>query len=189
MVAKKAKRAPARRAAPARKSPARPKKIPPIPPQYHSITPSLVIRGAAQAIDFYRRAFGAKERVRMAGPGGAVMHAEIKIGDSMLMLSDEWPEMGSRGPQALGGSPITVMLYVKDCDQTFRQAVEAGARAQMEPQDMFWGDRFAKLEDPFGHQWGILTAKEKVSPKEMARRQAAWQEQMKQQQSQGGPQA
>ena len=84
--------------------------------------------------------------------------------------------------QALGGSPITVMLYVKDCDQTFRQAVDAGARAEMEPQDMFWGDRFAKLEDPFGHRWGLLTAKEKVSPKEMARRQAAWQEQMKQQQ-------
>lgn len=179
-MAKKAKRAPARKSAPARKA-ARPKRIPPIPPQYGSITPSLVIRGAGEAIEFYKKAFGAKELARMPGPGGAVMHAEIKIGDSILMLSDEFPAWGAKGPQTLGGSPITVMLYVKDCDQVFRQAVEAGARSQMEPQDMFWGDRFAKLEDPFGHQWGILTAKEKVGPKELARRAAAWQQQMQQQ--------
>lgn len=188
-MAKKAKRAPARRAAPARKAArttARPKKIPPIPPQYGSITPALVMQGAAEAIAFYKLAFGAKELMRMPGPGGAVLHAEIKIGDSIVMLSDEFPEMGARGPRALGGTPASLMLYVKDCDAVFRRAVEAGARSQMEPQDMFWGDRFGKLEDPFGHQWGILTAKEKVSPKEMARRQAAWQEQMRQQQ--GGTQ-
>lgn len=185
MAKSKAKRAPARRPAAARRT-VRPRKVPPIPPQYGSVTPSLVIRGAADAIEFYGKAFGARELSRMAGPGGVVMHAEIKIGDSILMLSDEFPAWGSKGPQTLGGSPVTVMLYVKDCDRTFQKAVDAGATSQMEPQDMFWGDRFAKLQDPFGHQWGILTAKEKVGRKELERRAAEWQRQMA---AQGGPQA
>jgi PhnB protein len=178
---KKAKRAPARKPARTRKAPAR-RKVAPVPPQYGSITPALVIRGAADAIEFYRKAFGAKELMRMPGPGGKVMHAEIKIGDSILMLSDESPEMGARSPQALGGTAASVMLYVKDCDAVFRQAIDAGARSVQEPQDMFWGDRYSKLVDPFGHEWGVLTAKEKLSQREVARRMAAWEQQ------QGAPQ-
>lgn len=173
-MAKKVKRAARRPAARTRKA-ARPKKIPPVPPQYGSVTPALVIRGAAEAIEFYEKAFGAKERLRMAGPDGKVLHAELKIGDSIVFLGEEAPEMDARSPQSLGGSASSIMLYVKDCDQVFRQAVAAGARAIQEPQDMFWGDRYARLEDPFGHRWGVATAKEKVSPREMARRMAAWQ--------------
>ncbi len=173
---KQAKRAPSRKPARRAKAPAR-RKVAPVPPQYGSITPSLVIRGAADAIEFYRKAFGAKELMRMAGPGGKLMHAEIKIGDSILMLGDEFPEMGARSPQALGGTPASIMLYVKDCDRVFQQAVDAGARALQAPQDMFWGDRYARLEDPFGHSWGVLTAKEKLSQREVARRMAAWQPQ------------
>jgi PhnB protein len=139
------------------------------------VTPYLTIRECGSAIDFYKRAFGAKELVRMPGPGGKVMHAEIKIGDSVVMMSDEFLEQGKKSPQSLGGSAASVMLYVKDCDQVFRQAVGAGARSLQEPQDMFWGDRFSRIEDPYGHDWGIATAKEKVSPKEMVRRMAAMQ--------------
>jgi PhnB protein len=118
----------------------------------------------------------------MAGPMGKIMHAELKIGDSMLMLSDEFPEMGSRSPHTLGGTASTVMLYVKDVDATFKRAVEAGARSVMEPADQFWGDRYARLTDPFGHDWGIGTHIEDVSQKETARRAEEW---MAQQKAQG----
>jgi PhnB protein len=137
------------------------------------VTPHLVVRDCAAALDFYARAFGGKELMRMPGPEGKVMHAEMKVGDSIVMLSDEFPEQGSKSPQSLGGTPISIMLYVKDADRVYQQALDAGGRSLMAPQDMFWGDRYARIEDPHGHQWAIATAKEKVSPKEMARRMAA----------------
>ncbi|HSA93293.1 MAG TPA: VOC family protein [Terriglobales bacterium] len=147
-------------------------KVKAIPDGYHSITPYLVVRGAAKAIDYYQRAFGAKERFRMPGPGGSVAHAEIDIGDSVVMLSDENPEQGAVSPEALKGSPASVFLYVEDVDKTFAQAVKAGAKAVMPPEDMFWGDRFGKLIDPFGHNWALATHKEDVSPEEMEKRMA-----------------
>ena len=147
-------------------------KVKPIPDGYHSVTPYLVVRGAAQAIDYYKRVFGAKERVRMDGPGGKIGHAELDIGDSVVMLSDEAPEQGAVSPEALKGSPVSVFLYVEDVDATFQQAVKAGAKAVMPPTDMFWGDRFGKLIDPFGHNWALATHKEDVSPQEMEKRMA-----------------
>jgi PhnB protein len=163
----------ARRTAARSKPASRSRKVAPVPPQYGSVTPYLTIRECGSAIDFYKRAFGAKELVRMPGPGGKVMHAEIKIGDSVVMMSDEFPAQGSKSPQSLGGTASSVLLYVKDCDRVYREAVDAGARSLEEPKDMFWGDRFSRIEDPFGHHWGIATAKEKVSPREMAKRMAA----------------
>lgn len=174
MAKTRAKRG-ARRTAARSKPASRSRKVPPVPPQYGSVTPYLTIRECGSAIDFYKRAFGAKELVRMPGPGGKVMHAAIKIGDSAVMMCDEFPEQGTKSPQSLGGTAGSVLLYVKDCDRVFRQAVDAGARSLQEPQDMFWGDRFSSIEDPYGHHWNIATAKEKVSPKEMARRMAAMQ--------------
>jgi PhnB protein len=152
--------------------------VKPIPDGYHTATPYLVIRGAADAIEFYKRAFGAQEIARMPGPGGKLMHAEIKIGDSMLMLSDEFPEMGSSSPQTIGGTPVNVFLYVPDVDRTFQQALNAGATSRMAPEDMFWGDRFGKLSDPFGHEWALATHKEDVAPAEMQKRQEAFMQQM-----------
>jgi PhnB protein len=140
----------------------------PIPAGYHTATPYLVIRDAARAIEFYKEAFGAQEMVRMGGPEGKIAHAEIKIGDSMIMLADE---MGlNRSPQTLGGSPVSIFLYVDDVDSVFNQTVRAGAKADMPPTDMFWGDRFGKLTDPFGHLWGLATHVEDVPPEEMERR-------------------
>ena len=144
--------------------------VKPIPEGYHTLTPYLTIRGAGQAIDFYKRAFGARERMRMPAPDGKVMHAEIQIGDSILMVSDEFPEMGSKSPQTLGGSPGSIFLYVDDVDKTFQRAVDAGAQPRMAVADMFWGDRFGRLVDPFGHEWGIATHKEDLTPEEIARR-------------------
>jgi len=151
------------------------KRVSPIPEGCHSITPYLSIRGAAQAIDFYQRALGAVELFRMPCPNtGKLMHAEIKIGDSILMLSDEFPEMGgNRSPQSLGGSCVSIHLYVEDVDASFQRLVAAGAKGDMPPADMFWGDRFAKVTDPFGHTWGLATHKEDVPPEEMAKRAAA----------------
>lgn len=148
-------------------------KTKPIPEGYHTATPYLVIQGAANAIEFYKKAFGATELMRMSGPGGKVMHAEIKIGDSPIMLSDEFPEMGVRGPKALGGSPVSILLYVEDVDALAKQALAAGAKELMAVQDQFWGDRYGKLEDPFGHVWGIATHKEDVAPEEINKRAAA----------------
>src|SRR6187402_1364470 len=124
-----------------------------IPEGYYSLTPYLVVKGAAEAIEFYKKIFGAVETVRMPGPGGRIMHAEVKIGNSILMLSDEDPERGQLSPTTIGGSGGSIMLYTNDVDATFKQALAAGATEQMAPMDMFWGDRMGNLKDPFGHCW------------------------------------
>ena len=142
----------------------------PIPQGYHSVTPYLVIRDAAKAIDFYKKAFGAVEKFRMAGPDGKIGHAEIQIGDSMIMISDENPQFGSKSPQALGGSPVSIFLYVPDVDATFKQAVSAGAKETMAVSDQFWGDRYGKVADPFGHMWNLATHKEDLTPAEIDER-------------------
>lgn len=147
-------------------------KVKPIPDGYHSVTPYLVVHDAARAIDFYQRAFGAKEVHRMEGPQGKIGHAELKIGDSRIMLADEMPQSGARSPQSLGGSAVGLFLYVRDVDEVFNQAVEAGAKADTPVADMFWGDRYGKLTDPFGHQWSVATHKEDVAPQEMQKRAA-----------------
>jgi len=148
-------------------------KVNPIPEGYRTITPYLVLKGAGEAIDLYAKAFGAVELFRMPGPDGSVMHAEVKIGDSILMLSDEFPDWGQLGPVSRGGSTCTIMLYVLDCDASFKRAVDAGCTPTSLPKDEFWGDRFAKVTDPFGHQWAFATHIEDVSPEEMAARMAA----------------
>lgn len=146
----------------------------PVPDRYRTVTPYITVKGAAEAIDFYKRALGAQEVERMTGPDGkSVMHAEIKIGDSIVMLSDELPQAGCRSPQTLGGTTASIFLYVPDVDAAFKRAVDAGARATMPPADMFWGDRFGKLVDPFGHEWGMATHKEDLSPEEVRKRGAA----------------
>lgn len=148
--------------------------VSPVPEGFRTITPHLIIKDAGKAIDFYKKAFGAEEVMCMRGPGGnGVMHAEIKIGDSYLMIADEFPDFGCLGPKSIGGSPVTVHLYVKDADAVYNQAVKAGATATMPLTDMFWGDRYGKLADPFGHHWSVATHKEDVSPEECARRMAA----------------
>lgn len=139
-----------------------------IPPDMHSVTPHLVCKGAAQAIAFYAQAFGAVELARLPAPDGRLMHAMIRIGDTPLMLVDEFPEQGCLGPQALKGSPVTLHLYVPDVDATVARAVEAGARITMPVSDMFWGDRYGRLEDPFGHQWSVATHIRDLSPEEIA---------------------
>jgi len=144
-----------------------------IPEGYYSLTPYLVIKGAAEAIEFYKKVFGATELMRMPGANGGVMHAEIKIGNSVLMLSDENPERGYLSPASRGGATSSVMLYTPDVDKTFNAAVAAGAKALQPPTDMFWGDRMGNLTDPFGHSWAIATHKEDVSPDEMQKRMMA----------------
>jgi PhnB protein len=145
----------------------------PVPEGYHTVTPYLTFRDAAKAIEFYARAFGARETERMLGPDGkAVMHAELKIGDSIVMLSDEIPGMSTcRAPESLGGTTTGLLLYVPDVDAAFKRAVDAGCKVLLPLADMFWGDRFGKLEDPFGQQWMMATHKEDVAPDEMAKRQ------------------
>ena len=149
------------------------KKVQAIPEGYHSITPYLVIRKAADAIDFYKKAFDAVELYRMAGPDGGIAHAEIRIGDSPIMICDENPQMGAQSPQALGGSPANLFLYVEDVDAAFRKAVGAGASATMPPEDMFWGDRYGKITDPYGHEWSMATHIEDLSPDELQERARA----------------
>jgi len=144
--------------------------VQPIPAGYHTVTPYLVVNDAARAIEFYKRAFDATEKVRMDGPQGKIGHAELQIGDSMLMLGDEMPGSQIRSPQSLGGSPVGIFLYVKDVDASFQKAVEAGAQVVMPLDDMFWGDRYGKLKDPFGHEWSMATHKEDVAPAEMKKR-------------------
>ena len=148
-----------------------------IPKGYHSVTPYLIIKDAARAIDFYKNVFDAKELVRMADPTGKVGHAEIKIGDSMIMLADEHAEMGHRSPQSLGGSPVGIHLYLEDSDATVEKAVAAGAKLERPVQDQFYGDRSGQITDPFGHVWTVSTHKEDVSPEEMKKRMAAMQSQ------------
>jgi PhnB protein len=145
----------------------------PIPDGYHTATPYLIVKGAAQAIEFYKKAFGATELMRMPQPGGKIGHAEIKIGDSPIMLADESPDVGARSPQSIGGSPVSIMLYVEDVDRIFSQAVAAGAKVKRPVADQFYGDRTGGIEDPFGHLWYIATHKEDVSPEEMRKRAAA----------------
>jgi PhnB protein len=144
--------------------------VSPVPAGYHTATPYLVVRGAAQALEFYKQAFGAVEHVRMDGPGGSIMHAEIKIGDSMIMLGDEHPEMGAKSPAAYGGSPVSILLYVPDVDALTKQALAAGAKEERPVTDQFWGDRMGSIVDPFGHKWSIATHTEDVSEAETARR-------------------
>src|SRR5438067_3993602 len=144
-----------------------------IPDGYHTATPYLIVTGAARALEFYKQAFGAIEVVRMAGPAGKVMHAEIKIGDSHIMLADEFPEMDARSPETIGGSPVGIMLYVEDVDSRFRQAVAAGGKVVKPLQDQFYGDRSGTITDPFGHKWTIATHKEDVSSAEMQKRMEA----------------
>jgi uncharacterized glyoxalase superfamily protein PhnB len=142
-----------------------------IPEGCHTVTPYLMVRGADRAIEFYKRAFGAEELMRMPGPDGrTIMHAELKIGDSRVYLSEEAPEMGCRSPQSLGGTAIALHLYVEDVDVAFKQAVAAGAQVRMPVADMFWGDRYGKLVDPFGHEWGMATHKEDVTLQEIGKR-------------------
>lgn len=144
--------------------------VKPIPEGYHTATPYLIVKDAAQAIEFYKKAFGATELLRLADPNGKVGHAEIKIGDSPIMLADEFPEMNVRGPQSLGGSPVSILLYVRDVDALANQAVAAGAKVLRPVKDQFYGDRSGTFTDPFGHVWTIATHKEDVSPEEMHQR-------------------
>jgi PhnB protein len=145
----------------------------PIPDGYRTATPYLIVKGAAEAIEFYKRAFGATELLRMADPKGRVGHAEIRIGDSVIMLADEYPEMGHRGPRSLGGSSVSILLYLEDVDTVFERALKAGARAQRPVQNQFYGDRSGTLEDPFGHVWTIATHVEDVPEEELKRRAEA----------------
>lgn len=145
--------------------------VKPIPDGYQSVSPSLTVRDAAAAIEFYKRAFGAVEIVRMAGPDGKIMHAEIRIGNSVVFVNDEWPGMAV-APSMSGLPSSSLFLYVPDVDLTFAQAVGGGATVNMAVENQFWGDRYGKLTDPFGHHWGIATHVEDVSMEEMERRQA-----------------
>ena len=142
----------------------------PIPEGYNTLSTYLAVDDAAKAIEFYKRAFGATERVRMDAPGGKIGHAELEIGDSVLMLSDPFPQARSKPPKELGGTTVGIMMYVEDVDEAVRQAVDAGATVTMEPDDMFWGDRFGALMDPFGHAWAIATHVEDISEEEMRER-------------------
>ena len=146
----------------------------PVPEGYHTLTPYLAVDDATAAIDFYQRAFGAKERVRMHGPDGMIAHAELEIGDSKVMLSDPFPQASTRPPKELGGTSVGVFVYVENVDEVFQQAVDAGATATMEPDDQFWGDRFGSVTDPFGHSWQISTHVEDVPPEEMEKRSKEW---------------
>jgi PhnB protein len=144
--------------------------VKPVPDGYHSVTPYLIVEGAARALDFYKKALGAEELVRMPGPGGRVAHAEVRIGNSMVMLADENAEIGARGPKSLGGSPVTLMVYVEDVDKVFARAVSAGATVERPVANQFYGDRTGGIVDPFGHKWYLATHVEDVSPEEMKRR-------------------
>ena len=146
--------------------------VQPIPTGYHDITPYLIVRNAVVAIDFYKKALNAVELMRFPGPGGKIMHAEVKIGDSPVMLAEEMPEEGYVGPQTLGGVGVSMMLYVEDVDTRFAQAIAAGATIKRPVQDQFYGDRTGTLVDPFGHVWSIGTHKEDVSTEELQRRMA-----------------
>jgi len=141
-----------------------------IPSGYAGVTPYLIIRGAARALEFYKKAFGATELMRFPGPGGTIGHAEIKIGEGVVMLADESPEMGHKSPQTLGGTATTLLFYVADVDAQFAKAVGAGATVKQALKDQFYGDRSGTITDPFGHIWTIATHKEDVSPEEMQRR-------------------
>ena len=141
-------------------------KVKPVPEGMHSVTPHLICAGAAEAIEFYKKAFGAVEEARLPGPGGKIMHAMIRIGDSTVMLVDEMPEWGALGPKSLKGSPVVIHLFVENADAAFERAVKAGAKVTMPLAEQFWGDRYGKLEDPFGHHWSVATHVREVSMEE-----------------------
>ena len=147
--------------------------VKPIPDGYHSVTPYLVVNGAAKALDYYKQAFGAEERLRLPTPDGRIAHAEIEIGDSVVMLADEFPQMGAKSPQTIGGTPVGICLYVKDVDAVFKQAIAAGGKQEKPLQNQFYGDRSGTLVDPFGHKWTVATHIEDVPPEELGRRMAA----------------
>lgn len=144
--------------------------VKPVPDGYHTVTPYIIVKGAAKALEFYQQAFGANVHICMDGPGGAIMHAEFRIGDSQVMLADEFPQMGAVSPTTLGGTPFGICLYVPDCDAMFDRAVAAGAKVERPLADQFYGDRSGTVLDPFGHKWTIATHIEDVSPAEMKRR-------------------
>jgi PhnB protein len=144
-----------------------------IPQGYHSVTPYLIVAGAAEAIRFYGEAFGAEEVLRMPMPGGRIAHAEVRIGNSHIMLSDEWPDMDFLGPKARGGATASLMIYLEDVDSAWDRAIAAGCTAERPPEDQFWGDRMGTLVDPFGHRWSLATHIEDVSDEELQRRMAA----------------
>jgi PhnB protein len=146
--------------------------VKPIPDGYPQVVPYLCVDGAAAAIDFYRDVLGATERMRMPAPEGKVGHAELQLGDSVIMLADEFPDMGNRSPKTLGGSPVTMSVYVEDVDSVFDRAVQAGSTALSPVEDKFYGDRSGQFEDPFGHRWNVSSHVEDVAPDEMARRAA-----------------
>lgn len=144
--------------------------VKPIPDGYHTATAYLIVKDAASALEFYKKVFGATELMRLPGPGGKVMHAEMQFGDSRIMLADEFPEMGARSPHAFGGSPVSMHLYVEDVDARFKKAIAAGATEKRPVKDQFYGDRSGTLVDPFGHVWTIATHTEDVSEEEMSKR-------------------
>ncbi len=152
--------------------------VKPIPEGYHTVNVYLTVEDGLNAIDFYKKAFGAQEMFRMEGPPGKIGHAALKIGDSIIMLSDEMPGGSCRSPKALGGTTVTLYLYVKDVDQLFSQAVAAGAKVVMPVEDMFWGDRFGSVTDPFGHSWELATHKEDLTLEEVQKRAQAAMEKM-----------
>jgi PhnB protein len=149
-----------------------------IPQGYHTVTPSLVVAGAAKALDFYKKAFGAEELMRFPGPDGTIMHAEIKIGDSVVMLGDEMPEPGGRSPKSIGGTPVSFFVYRENVDAAWKQAVDAGATTVMPLVDQFWGDRTGCLEDPFGHRWWLAQHMKDLTPDELQRNADAFFSQM-----------
>jgi PhnB protein len=144
--------------------------VKPIPEGYHTITPFLSLDDASGAIEFYKKAFGATERLRMPMPDGKIAHAELQIGDSVVMLSDMFEQSQGKTPKQAGGTTVGLFMYVEDVDEVFKQAIDAGATGTEEPQDMFWGDRFGRVIDPFGHEWQIATHKEDLTPEEMQER-------------------
>ncbi len=149
----------------------KPVKSIPIPAGFHVVTPALTTKDVEKAIGFYTRAFGAEERMRFLAPDQkGIMHAELKIGDSIIMLGEEHPHMGCHGPESLGGTPVSLYLYVEDADHIFSQALAAGAKADKPVEDMFWGDRCGTLTDPFGHKWNVATHKENLTPDEIKKR-------------------
>jgi len=143
------------------------KKAQAIPKGHHSVTPSLFVAGAAKAIDFYKKAFGAEELMRFAGPDGSIMHAELRIGDSIIMLADEMPDQGGRGPKSIGGTPVSFFVYGENVDAAWERAVDAGAKPIVPLADQFWGDRTGCLEDPFGHQWWLAQHIQDLTPEEL----------------------
>ena len=155
----------------------KPTRVSHVPKGFHTATPHVIVRGCDRAIRFYKKVFGATERMRMDAPGGMIGHAEITVGSSVIMLADESPDMGFRGPKTFGGTPVSLMLYVPNVDEVFKRAVDAGAKQLRPVENQFYGDRMGTLEDPFGHVWSIGTHVEDVAPEEMSRRA---QEKMKQ---------